>query len=487
MRGDWQIDDVDRHPSQGLYRRDGRVYFQARPEDFKPLQAIFDDGTASRLSQAGWLPGMNICGDTGDAIVVELHDVVPPLRAHEAIPSFRRDAGLAFLSLYEDLARHGLTIFDCNLDSFLPDRFGRPRFFDLARIVPEGARKFPYRSFCSQILAPLQLFERRPDLAELLCRPPSRLSPEQYMEIVAPRRAAFLRRLEFGSAAMQSIHRALFGDPVSGLLHAGKIGPYARGLIEEYRNAGRKRHAPPDWTASLVAALRRRLNALRFDDMVLRKWQRYQSGHDLAALSRAGDDWRRHVGGDLRTRTILDELRQPTPTTLVDIGANKGYFSYLAAHLGFDVTAIDHDATMMETLSGTLAAGCHRLPVRSAVVDLTRITPEDCWRFRSDVAIALSVTHHLRVAARMPWERIAGLLSGLTGKLLLVEFKRGAKLSWPAPPSAALASDYCLENFTAALAKWFPSIRVNESYAAEANGRILIICRREPPRDEGQE
>ena len=189
MRGDWQIDDVDRHPTQGLYRRDGRVYFQARPEDFKPLQAIFDDGTASRLSQAGWLPGMNICEDTGDAIVVELHDVVPPLRAHEAIPSFRRDAGLAFLSLYEDLARHGLTIFDCNLDSFLPDRFGRPRFFDLARIVPEGARKFPYRSFCSQILAPLQLFERRPDLAELLCRPPLRLSPEQYMEIVAPRRA----------------------------------------------------------------------------------------------------------------------------------------------------------------------------------------------------------------------------------------------------------------------------------------------------------
>lgn len=487
MKVDWQIEAIDRHPSQGLSQRDGRVILRVRQEDFKPLQAIFDDGAVSQLSQAGWMPGLTISGHAGDDVMVELSDVVPPVRAHEANPSFRRGAGLAFLSLYEELARLGLTIFDCNLESFLPDRFGRPRFFDLARIVPREARKFPYDSFCSQILAPLQLLERRPDLAELLCRPPSRLSPEQYMEIVAPRRAALLRRLEFGSTAMQSLHRALFGDPVSGLLHRGKFGPYALGLMEEYRSAGRKRNAPPNWTASLVTALRQHLNALRFDGMVLRKWQRYQSGHDLASLASAGDDWQRHVGSDLRTKTILDELRQLTPTTLVDIGANKGYFSYLAAHLGFDVTPIDHSATMMEAVSGTLAAGGHRLPMRSAVVDLSRIAPEDCWRFRSDVAMALSVTHHLRIAARMPWDRIAGLLSGLTGEVLLVEFKRGAKLSWPAPPSAALESDYRLENFTAALAKWFPSIRVNESYAAEANGRILIICRRKPPRDGSQE
>ncbi len=478
----WQSGNIERHPTSGLFENADGVGLRLRREDFEPLRSLFEGGEAAGLSDAGWLADIHHSQESAGVVTFALEGVVPPLRAHEATPSYRRDAGLAFLSLFEALASHGLTLFDCDLESFLPDHFGRPKFFDLQRIVPAGPRKFPYRSFFAHVLGPLLLVEQRPDLAELLCRPPSCLFLEHYLEITAPRRARFLRHLEFGSPPARAAHRALLADPLAGLLHVGEYGSYLRGLPEEYRWAGRERPTAPCWTASLVSALRRRLNRMRFGGMVLRKWQRYQSGHDMAALVRAGNDWQRFGETDQRTRTILGELKKLSPTTLTDIGANKGYFSYMAAHLGFDVTALDHGVTMMESITNTLAAADYPLPIRTAAVDLSRIEIDDCWRLRSDVVIALSVTHHLRLASRMPWQRIAAVLSALAERVLLVEFKAsGMKLTWPAPPSAMLAEDYRLENFTGALEKWFPDIRVDDSYAAEANGRTLIVCRRERP------
>lgn len=125
----------------------------------------------------------------------------------------------------------------------------------------------------------------------------------------------------------------------------------------------------------------------------------------------------------------LEEIR---PSHVLDIGANNGEFSLLAAGSGASVVAIDSDAeTVASVWRSAAAAGADILPL---VVDFARPTPAAGWRCREhasfleraegyfDCAMALAVMHHLMVTDQIPLSEIFDTLAEVTTRWLIVEY-----------------------------------------------------------------
>jgi SAM-dependent methyltransferase len=116
----------------------------------------------------------------------------------------------------------------------------------------------------------------------------------------------------------------------------------------------------------------------------------------------------------------------------LDLGANTGHFSELAARACSSVVAIDSDADSVGRL--WRRASQNHLDILPLVVDLCRPTPALGWRNAEttsfldrarqsfDMVMMLAVVHHMLVSERVPLNEILDLAAELTTNLLLIEF-----------------------------------------------------------------
>ncbi len=117
---------------------------------------------------------------------------------------------------------------------------------------------------------------------------------------------------------------------------------------------------------------------------------------------------------------------------VLDIGANEGHFSFLAARERASVVAIDSDAACVGAI--WRAASREGLDVLPLVVDWARPSPAIGWRNREcasfldrarggfDLVMMLAVVHHLAVSERIPLDEIFALAAETTREYLLIEF-----------------------------------------------------------------
>lgn len=174
-------------------------------------------------------------------------------------------------------------------------------------------------------------------------------------------------------------------------------------------------------------------------------------------------------------------LRQVQPETVLDLAANAGWFSMLAARHGCKVIATDNDETCLAELYRQAKA--QGLDIHTLVQDFTRPTPahgpDDVFpdafaRLRADLVMALAITHHLVFKAGADFQQIAKTLDGFTGKALLVEFvpKEDRHVAhWYTDEYRW----YNLDNFKAALAPYFDKITEHPS---NREPRVLLCCER---------
>jgi SAM-dependent methyltransferase len=129
---------------------------------------------------------------------------------------------------------------------------------------------------------------------------------------------------------------------------------------------------------------------------------------------------------------VEQALAEFRPARVLDVGANTGRFSELAAAQGASVVAIDSDPVVVGTLwRAARAKGAGILPL---VVDIARPAPAVGWRNREcasflercqghfDAVLMLALVHHLAVTERIPLAEIVALAADLTTKLAIVEF-----------------------------------------------------------------
>jgi hypothetical protein len=129
---------------------------------------------------------------------------------------------------------------------------------------------------------------------------------------------------------------------------------------------------------------------------------------------------------------VSEALAIARPRTTLDVGANEGHFSFLAAGAGSSVVAIDSDPAVAGAIYRE--ASERKLDVLPLVVDLTRPTPASGWRNqenasfldrargRFDLVMMLAVLHHMLVTERIPLEDLLDLTAELTADYALIEF-----------------------------------------------------------------
>ena len=128
-------------------------------------------------------------------------------------------------------------------------------------------------------------------------------------------------------------------------------------------------------------------------------------------------------------RNVLVELK---PTRVLDIGANTGVFSALAAEHGAQVVALERDAAAAESLYRMTRNS--KLSIQTIHADLARPTPAAGWENHetssllhrlegeSDLVLMLAVIHHLILMEQIPVCAILELAYKLTGRYLVLEW-----------------------------------------------------------------
>jgi len=134
---------------------------------------------------------------------------------------------------------------------------------------------------------------------------------------------------------------------------------------------------------------------------------------------------------DLKQQFVKSALLRTKPARVLDIGANTGTFSQLAAEAGAEVWRW----TMIPGRECALAKAARlKLPITAMVANIARPTPAVGWMNREqfsllerlegkfDMVLMLAVIHHLILREQAPLELIAELAAGLTTRWLVLEW-----------------------------------------------------------------
>ena len=196
-------------------------------------------------------------------------------------------------------------------------------------------------------------------------------------------------------------------------------------------NTSRKRSSRSTLQLSADAAedvLLRRLSALKRTVKNLqpqRERSRWSDYEETAQHYSADDHSRKH-------KFVDEALGIAQPGTVLDIGANTGTYSRIAARRGAQVVALDTDAAA--TSLNFERARENGDAILALHADIARPTPADGWRnreslsllgrctLRFDCILLLGVLHHLLVTDQIPLKEIAQLFTDIGPRWLVVEW-----------------------------------------------------------------
>jgi SAM-dependent methyltransferase len=181
-----------------------------------------------------------------------------------------------------------------------------------------------------------------------------------------------------------------------------------------------------------VQVLKRTLNDLRkrtrraMPKSATSEWADYTGTltHYTTEQSRQKFDWVR--------RAIESSHPAHKPFRLLDIGANTGEFSALAADMGAEVVALERDIAAADRLHRM--ARQRSLAIQTIHADIARPTPAVGWEYAESVALLprlegqfdlvlmLAVIHHLVLMEQIPLPAILELCHRLTHSHLVIEW-----------------------------------------------------------------
>jgi len=130
-----------------------------------------------------------------------------------------------------------------------------------------------------------------------------------------------------------------------------------------------------------------------------------------------------------KQRTVLDILKSLGLKTLLDIGANKGWYAFEAAALGYKVVAFDREEHCVDLMYLRGQAEDSRVlplhmdflyPTPQSGVALALKTSFD--RLNSDVSLVLGLVHHLALRQGVGFAQIAEIVSRYTRRVAIIEF-----------------------------------------------------------------
>jgi SAM-dependent methyltransferase len=183
--------------------------------------------------------------------------------------------------------------------------------------------------------------------------------------------------------------------------------------------------------------------------------------------------------------SVLEELR---PAHVLDVGANTGEFSALAASTGAEVVALERDAEAAERIVRMTLS--QQLAIQTIHADLARPTPAVGWDNREssallprleqqfDLVMLLAVIHHLLLLEQIPLRSILELCHRLTRRHLVIEWVPATDPMFISLMRGrdTLYGSLSESDLRSACDGLFRGVRV----CTLGNGRTLLLCERIP-------
>jgi 2-polyprenyl-3-methyl-5-hydroxy-6-metoxy-1,4-benzoquinol methylase len=470
-----------RDPGGCLLALDGRIFRIVNASGEPEVAAFLGSAVSRRLFDSGLVVRSEVLGDarvkelSADPAVAELFEAADRCLVveHERVPfqSFPYEwpaemlhaAGLLTIELAQELLPEDLGLKDGTPYNVL-FRGSEPVFVDVLsfeRRQPCDPIWLPYAQFVRTFMLPLladKHFGFSTDRALLTYR--DGIEPEQFLHWLSPLQK--IREPFFSLVSLPSWLGALHKD--------GHDGIYKQRIL---RNPEKARFI----LRVLLRRLQKRLEQLKPRAKPQSRWSEYMISQT------------HYSAGAFQTKEafVRQALADFTPHCVLDVGANTGHFSLMAAECGARVVSIDCDSASVGQL--WLSARARRLDVLPLVVNLACPTPGTGWQNAEcasfldrahsafDAVLMLAVVHHLLVTERVPLAQIMELASDLSTNLVLIEFVG------PEDPMFrritrgrdALHEGYNVEFFEAVSLRYFDIVR---SCSLEGTSRRLYVLRK---------
>jgi SAM-dependent methyltransferase len=401
---------IEAHPSsfrdpQGfIFEHEGVLYRQVNESGRSSYEGLMGSGLYDELVEKKLLVShVEVVSPRGGAGAYRIlkPDLVPFISyPYEWSFSQLKKAALATLRIQKIALKHDMSLRDSS--AFNVQYVGsRPVFIDtlsFERYI-EGRPWVGYRQFCQHFLAPLFLIAGCDPRLSVLSRSWIDGIPLDVARRLAVRRyrwrPGFLTHISLHSKAQ-----------------------------ERFQEAASRRSTPPRLSraslTSILNSLRATIERLAWNPEKT-QWADYYSKTNYS--EEAMEAKRSFVA------SVVDEIR---PSQVVDLGANTGEFSAIAAREGAYVVAtdIDHGAVELCFRRTSTEKNESILPL---VVDLTSPTPGVGWMNaertsflercsgKTDLVLALALIHHLVIGNNVPLRSFVELLARM-GTNAIVEF-----------------------------------------------------------------
>ncbi len=396
-----------RDPHGRLYRDGDQILREVYPQHAESVLAWIQSPLAQQWSRQGRLILSEVMSSApGQPVLLEHQRVFFPSYPWEWAPGQWKHAASLTLDLCEEALGSGYILKDATPLNVL---FSGPRavFVDVLSFEKRNPRSplwIAYAQFVRTFLLPLAAF----------------------IHLGWPLAATQQRRDGYESAdlALWLPFMQRWRSPLRSLVTLPLL--LQKGIFEK---SARVRSYQPDMSPEVaeialrrtLRSTRRLLSALNWSERDSR-WSRYT---ETASHYKAED----HTAKRGFVRRSLESIH---PARVLDVGANTGVYSRIAAEAGADVVAWDTDVQATELHWQTAYAG--GLSILPLVADFARPTPASGWRNSEnssllsranqqfDCVLMLGILHHLLVADHIPLASILDQLAQISSRWAVIEW-----------------------------------------------------------------
>ena len=461
-----------RDPDSAVFRQDGQVLRGLSGRAADDWDRLHATGFFPRLSEAGQIVRTTV--HDGEAPPSPRGAAWARVLEHERIPVISYPYEWPFAMLREAAALH-LEVLAAALDEGMSLKDGtaynvqfvgsRPTFIDIGSFEPSAGPWPGYRQFCQTMLFPLlvQAHLGTP------YQPFLRGSIDGLSASDVTGMFSGLRRFRKGVVRNVTLHSLL----------ERKVTTASETVKSDLKSSGFSTELAKATTKNLLKLVRslevaKRGSSTDDDHSV---WSDYRDTCSYSdADAKAKQEFVRAALADGDSRVVLD------------LGANDGEYSLLAAEHAEQVVAVDGDEKVVDLLYRRLRSTGNE-KILPLVMNLVDPSGGIGWRNRErapfvdrvgpDVTLALALIHHLTIAANVPLPEVVGWLADFGGRTV-VEFPHSDDVQVKrllANKPAGLFDDYRRDAFEALLAERF---LVHRQETLPAGTRTIYLVEPKP-------